>query len=176
ANQRTNVFVIDPSFSLSWGGSSIVFVQLEGFFSLLDLASWDYVINLSGYDYPLQSTLSIHTYVSKFPGKIWINWWEEWEVESRITRPMFPLKNFAWCEGPASAPNRNYEATMGDRFPKIKHHQWMILSREFIEHLRVDRDAHDLLAWMEHTWIPDESYFGMGGRGPSARSTAATGT
>ena len=34
--------------------------ELEGYFQLLDLADWDYAINLSAEDFPLMSTEAIH--------------------------------------------------------------------------------------------------------------------
>lgn len=37
----------------------------------------------------------------------------------------------------------------------------MILPRGFVQYLRKSQEAHDLLAWVEHSWIPDESYFAM---------------
>jgi hypothetical protein len=43
-----------------------------------------------------------------------------------------------------------------------KHHQWMILHRSFVQHLRKDQIALELLAFMEFSWIPDESYFAVG--------------
>jgi hypothetical protein len=37
-----------------------VIAQLEGYFQLLDLADWDYAINLSAEDFPLMSTAAMH--------------------------------------------------------------------------------------------------------------------
>ena len=58
-----NVFIMKNSFYLQWGSSSIVFAQLEGFYQMLDLGDWDYIINLSAYDYPLYSTNAIHKHL-----------------------------------------------------------------------------------------------------------------
>ena len=55
-----NIHIFTNPFALQWGSTSIVVAQLEGFYRLLDLAEWDYVINLSAYDYPLLSTDAIH--------------------------------------------------------------------------------------------------------------------
>lgn len=43
-----------------------------------------------------------------------------------------------------------------------KQHQWMMLTSEFIKDLRTNADALHFLAFMEHTWIPDEAYFCIG--------------
>jgi hypothetical protein len=58
-----NIQVFEKPFPMQWGGCSIVFAQLEGFYRLLDTADWDYVINLSVYDYPLMSTAAMHHFL-----------------------------------------------------------------------------------------------------------------
>jgi hypothetical protein len=66
-NNGRNIKVFESPFSMQWGGSSIVFAQLEGFYRLLDIAEWDYVINLSVYDYPLMSTAAMHHFLQVSP-------------------------------------------------------------------------------------------------------------
>jgi hypothetical protein len=44
-------------------------------------------------------------------------------------------------------------------WPVYKHHQWMILHRSFVEHMRYSPTAIYLAAFMEFAVIPDESYF-----------------
>ena len=70
-----NVYIMDKSFHGQWGGASLVFIELEGFYQLLDLADWDYVINLSAYDYPLANTSTIHQILEKTPQKSHIGNW-----------------------------------------------------------------------------------------------------
>lgn len=41
----------------------------------------------------------------------------------------------------------------------------MVLSREFVHHLKHGTQALNVLAFMEHTWIPDECYFATGKMG-----------
>jgi hypothetical protein len=48
------------------------------------------------------------------------------------------------------------------RWRALKHHQWMIVTPECINFLRTDIDALNFLAYAEHTYIPDESYFATG--------------
>jgi hypothetical protein len=43
-----------------------------------------------------------------------------------------------------------------------KHHQWMILTPEFLRHLRDWNEVMDMLAYVEFSWIPDESFFCIG--------------
>ncbi|KAJ3154325.1 hypothetical protein HDU89_008393 [Geranomyces variabilis] len=154
-----NVFVMQNPFNLNWGASSIVFGQLEGFFTLMDLADWDYVINLSGYDYPIRNTGAIHAILERDPGKVYIEHWTDPETEWRLERAFFLAKSQTAVRTPTAAPDRRF--ALDHRFRAMKHHQWMILPRAFVQHLRHAQDAHDLLAWSEHSWIPDESYFAM---------------
>jgi hypothetical protein len=44
----------------------------------------------------------------------------------------------------------------------VKHHQWLILSRECVTFFRTDSNALNYLAFSEHTYIPDEIYFATG--------------
>ena len=67
--------MMDGSFNGQWGGSSLVFIELEGFFQLIDLAEWDYVINLSVHDYPLANTSTIHQILELTPQKSYLTEW-----------------------------------------------------------------------------------------------------
>jgi hypothetical protein len=44
----------------------------------------------------------------------------------------------------------------------MKHHQWVILTPEVIHFFRTDQKALMFLAFAEHSFIPDESYFATG--------------
>ncbi len=52
--------MVNYVFLKSRGSPYIVLAQLEGYFQLLDLADWDYAINISVDDFPLMSTGAIH--------------------------------------------------------------------------------------------------------------------
>jgi hypothetical protein len=56
--------------------------------------------------------------------------------------------------GVVSWPFNNWKA--------LKHHQWMILTPEAVDFLRHDRKSLTFLSFAEHSYIPDESYFGTG--------------
>lgn len=67
------VFLAKHRYKTIPGHASILFTQLSGYFELLDLAEWDYVINLSNYDWPLRHTAAIHQNLAKFPGYSYID-------------------------------------------------------------------------------------------------------
>lgn len=45
------------------------------------------------------------------------------------------------------------------KFGHFKHSQWMVLSSDFVHMLMYDMDARILLAYSQHTEIPDEMFF-----------------
>jgi protein xylosyltransferase len=59
-----NVGVMPKSFDVTWGGISMVYAELEGIFTLLDVDPyWDFVINLSSADYPLCTQEELMNYL-----------------------------------------------------------------------------------------------------------------
>ncbi|KAJ3161480.1 hypothetical protein HDU86_007262 [Geranomyces michiganensis] len=158
-----NVFVAQTNFEGMWGHASLVWMQMSGFWELLDLADWEYVINLSGYDWPLRTSKEIYKALTRptHVGKEHIEFWSEpSDITNRITRP-----HFGRSDRPSVEWSLVHPREVGLRYPPFrswaycKQHQWMMLTSTFIRHLRTDADALTLLAYMEHTWIPDEAYF-----------------
>lgn len=75
-DKRTpNIFIASTSYKHIFGHNSVLFSHLNGFFELLDLADWDYIINLSTYDWPLRKTAELHRILEKRPGNSWIDFW-----------------------------------------------------------------------------------------------------
>ncbi|KAI8915105.1 core-2/I-branching enzyme-domain-containing protein [Entophlyctis helioformis] len=154
--KRCNVIVLSNRFPVFWGHSSIVQAQLESAFQALELASWDYIINLSAYDYPLKTPADMYKELQADPGKSYIQFWPEGDARRLgITHMTHHSETY-----PLEYDNFVREYPFAERYPPRKHHQWMILSRRFIETLRTDPDAMILWAWMEHTLIPDEAFYG----------------
>ena len=71
----TNVNLAKYRLHNIWGHSSLVFTQLSGFWELLELADWDFVINLSNYDWPLRNNSQIHSSLQL--GKNYISLWHQ---------------------------------------------------------------------------------------------------
>ncbi|KAJ3397427.1 Beta-1,3-galactosyl-O-glycosyl-glycoprotein beta-1,6-N-acetylglucosaminyltransferase 4 [Lobulomyces angularis] len=154
-----NVFLQKKSFGVIWGHISVVHAQLEGYFELMDLAEWDYIINLSAYDWPLRTTADIYESLVKHNVTNWIEYWRDPESSAaRLSRPHVALSDY---KGIVHAFETGLRWWPFSTFHAFKHHQWMILHRSFIEHIRTDTVAMDVLAYMEHTWIPDESFFAI---------------
>ena len=79
STNRGNVHLAKYPFYNIWGHASLVLTQLSGFWELLDMADWDYVVNLSNYDWPLKSNAEIHRLLShdKYKGKNFIECWNQ---------------------------------------------------------------------------------------------------
>ncbi|KAJ3102005.1 hypothetical protein HDU97_000918 [Phlyctochytrium planicorne] len=158
-----NIFMAQTRFHGYWGHVSLVWMQLSGFWELLDLADWDHVINLSAADYPLRYSRDMHRILNspEYRGRDFVERWEDnSESATRITRPHLPRLG-ATKDG-ISLFHPREAGVIFPPFPRwkiCKHHQWMILSPKFVRHLRTSDDALMALAFIEHTWIPDETYF-----------------
>ncbi|KAJ3094197.1 hypothetical protein HDU96_001793 [Phlyctochytrium bullatum] len=141
-----NVFMATHRYRGRWGHISLMWMQLSGFFELMDMADWDHVINLSAFNVPLRKGREIQR-ILNLPtnkGKNFVSYWGEYSTNN----------------GGAKHPNE-----VGLLFPPFprwracKHHQWVILSREFVEYIRESSEVAMTLAFTEQTWIPDESFF-----------------
>ncbi|KAJ3212285.1 hypothetical protein HDU67_003914 [Dinochytrium kinnereticum] len=158
-----NVFMATNRYRGRWGHISLVWMQLAGFYELMDMADWHHIINLSAFNVPLRKSREIHR-VLDLPGnreKNFVAHWGEYlDLAVRITRPHLPRMDKANHDFNTHHPNE--AGLMFPPFPRwkvCKHHQWVILSREFIEYIRQSEEVAMALAFTEQTWIPDESFF-----------------
>ncbi|KAI8848917.1 hypothetical protein BC829DRAFT_417213 [Chytridium lagenaria] len=55
-----NVYMAQNRYRGRWGHISLVWMQLSGFYELLDMADWHHVINLSAFNVPLRKSREIH--------------------------------------------------------------------------------------------------------------------
>lgn len=161
---HSNVYLAQNRYRGTWGHVSLVWMELSGFWELLDLADWDHVINLSVADYPLRRSREIARLLGRngyrdfsFIG----TWIDSKDLAVRIFRPHLPQAD----RPDVDLSMRDVSHLVGLRSPPYadwslwKCHQWMILTRDFVSHLRTDAEALHLLAFMEHAYIPDETFF-----------------
>ncbi|KAJ3107951.1 hypothetical protein HDU96_007712 [Phlyctochytrium bullatum] len=163
--QLGNVFMAQSRFHGYWGHISLVWMQLSGFWELLDLADWDHVINLSAADFPLRYSRDMHRMLNSptYRGRDFIERWEDnSESATRITRPHILRVSKSNVKDDIHLFHPKESGVNLPPFPRwkiCKHHQWMILTPAFVRFLRTSDEALLALAFMEHTWIPDETYF-----------------
>ena len=169
--ERQDVAIMPNPFAVTWGHISLIWTEIRAFFDLLDLISFDYVINLSGADYPLKSTKTIYEHLEKKPRSNWV-WWRN-DGGKNTDEVRWRFLNMFHCQSQAAvgdgacrftypALEKGYREFDGykDVFPQLyKTSQWMILHRSAVEELRSSEAAKLLLMHSEHTLIPDEMFF-----------------
>jgi hypothetical protein len=148
---------LQRSISVYWGGWSIVETQLQGISKAIKLwPNWDYFLNLSGQDYPLQKRDGISKYLAKLEGSSavacnfmpdlainirWRTWLQCVEFGNRVHRLPIPRSDIL--------------------FRKInwKGSGWHILSREFCEWLQSSPITDKWRLRCRRVMLPDEFYF-----------------
>jgi hypothetical protein len=165
---RQHIYLMPNPLAVSWSHVSLIWVEIRAFFDLLDLINFEYVINLSGADYPLKSANTIYHHLEKRPGSNWI-WWSTagkntWELNHRWHN-MFHCRDYrgSWEKRCIFTPEAHgYREFDGYTalFPHLyKTSQWLILHRSSVEYLRSSEAGKLLLMHSEHTLIPDEMFF-----------------
>ncbi|KAJ3413172.1 hypothetical protein HDV05_008375 [Chytridiales sp. JEL 0842] len=161
-----NVHLTSHRYAGMWGHVSLVWMQLSGYWELLDMADFEYVINLSAFDFPLRRPEEMYRFLKKQGrkgGEVFIEYWSaNSESTERLTRPHLPR-----ADRPSIEYSLHHPQELGLMYPPfrswsiVKHHQWMILTQDFVKHLREWEEMMDMLAFMEYAWIPDESFLGI---------------
>ncbi len=150
-----NIHLAKYRFKNIWGHISLVFTQLSGFWELTDLATWDFVLNLSNYDYPLTSNANIWKDLIISPASNYIEYFAaNLDLSERLYRPHVGHRSRI-----KSCPKFGLLPWPFTKQPTFKHHQWIILTYEYVNFMRVDPMTLTVLAAMEHLYIPDEAFF-----------------
>ncbi|KAI9346241.1 core-2/I-branching enzyme-domain-containing protein [Obelidium mucronatum] len=158
-----NVFLAKTRFKISWGHASIMWMQLNGFWELLDLAEWDHLITLSAHDYPLRKSREIARILhqDKYVGSNFIKHWSHDVAHAKRLLPNLHMKNPQFLE--ITGHHLDQIGMMAPPFPRwayVKHHQWLILTSDFVEYTRNSPEVAHAFAFFEHTLVPDESFLG----------------
>lgn len=139
-----------------WGGYSMVQSELNGMQYLISKnIKWDFFINLSGQDFPLQSPESIRAFLGKNKGKNFI------KIANQATeRPdtMNRVENYfeETSNGFSGKPYKR--AFMTDVISYIGG-QWMILTRSCCEFICRSPEVKKFKDFYRNTLIADESFF-----------------
>lgn len=76
--QSRNIIVAKTLYLHVQGHISKLFSLLNGYFELMDAATWDYVINLSVMDWPLRSNKEIYSILEGYgQQKSWLSFWRD---------------------------------------------------------------------------------------------------
>ncbi|KAJ3098590.1 hypothetical protein HDU96_011010 [Phlyctochytrium bullatum] len=163
ANEPGNVYLSKKRYKSVSKHISLVWILLNGYLELLDLAFWECVINLSPLDIPLRKSKEIYRVLSlpQNRGLNFISHWADFDkIALRMTRAHIGRQDLSPSEKATYHPRET-----GLMMPPFKNWKlcqqspWMILSREVPRIIRKSQEAHIILAYMEHTLKPDETFF-----------------
>ncbi|KAJ3113037.1 hypothetical protein HDU96_003847 [Phlyctochytrium bullatum] len=156
-----NVHMAKRRFRGEWATPALVWMELNGFFELADMADIDHFINLSAVHWPLRKPVDIARALAapQFMDKSFIDYRRDYEESAARSSRAYIRGN------PSYEKKMAYIREAGLVFPPFpsvkacKHHQWIILSRRALEYLRTDRRVATHLAYSEFVEILDESFF-----------------
>ncbi|MDX1959981.1 MAG: beta-1,6-N-acetylglucosaminyltransferase [Leptospiraceae bacterium] len=150
-----NTYLLESE-NVVWGGYSMVQAELNGMKYLLEVnANWDFFINLSGQDFPLQSQEFIQDYLGKNRESSFIK-----IANQLIDRPdtMNRVENF-YVETPNGFVGRQSSRPMMKGVTSYIGGQWMILNRECCEFICNSPEVKSFEDFYLNTFIADESFF-----------------
>lgn len=147
-------------FSVAWGGWSQVATELNAIkVALQSDQSWQYLINLSGQDYPIKSA----TYIQQELERAWPrNFIRVWPFEKvrEIDGDGDPhLQRLAGIELFGRVRRLPFRMPRTNLDIYYKGSQWHILSRPFCEWITTNHTAAWLMRYLRFSWIPDETFF-----------------
>lgn len=119
------------------------------------------MINLSNFDYPIKSNAVIYNYLSQ-PQRKDKNWISYWSDTTDLAERFYRVHIGTTSHSLYHPSESGIISPPYPRWKHVKHHQWIILTRDCINFFRIDSKALNFLAFAEHTYIPDESYFATG--------------
>ncbi|KAK7116068.1 N-acetyllactosaminide beta-1,6-N-acetylglucosaminyl-transferase-like [Littorina saxatilis] len=133
-----NVFMVERSVDVRWAKMSVLEPELECMRRLLaHRAKWRYFINLTGQEFPLKTNKELVQILTALRGANDVG-------ASREKR-----FHYRWRK---SQPTP-YILTMS------KGDVHMLASRGYVDYVINSRVAHEMLAWLQDSFIPDETFF-----------------
>lgn len=145
-----------------WGGFGHVRATLKGIERLYaDGIPFDYVVLLTGQDYPLRRTGEIEQYLDEADGRSFMSYWplphEGWAGRGGLDR--VERWHVVRGRGAHAAIPWFGRRLPGDLEPWGGGPYWC-LSRQVTDHVDAYVRAHpELIRFFEHAWIPDELFF-----------------
>ena len=140
-----------------WGGFSVVAVELEALRrAVSNLPDWDFIINLSGQDFPLKTQDAIREELGRHRGCNFLevdDYSERAYWRDRLRFRAFETKRFI------KLSDKPLRRKLPECFVPHCGSQWYILSRSFCEYLLRSPAYWQLRRFYAHTAVPDEAFF-----------------
>ena len=133
-----------------WGGFSLVDVELRGIRELMK-RRWDFFINLSGQDFPLQSQEAIAHALSQTRATDYL------VLRGHRPETLYRITNHV-VEHQGRLISVAKRPFLSNAIPYIGN-QWAILSRDFCDFVTNSHEVDRFRDFYENTFIPDEGFF-----------------
>ncbi|KAJ3112562.1 hypothetical protein HDU96_004412 [Phlyctochytrium bullatum] len=160
---KGNIHMAETRYHGEWGRPVLVWMALNGFFELANMADVDHFINISPLHWPLRRPVDMARMLCapSFHDKSFVDCRQEFEESAQRKA----LNLIPGSHNSSESMTSLAEDRVGLFFAPIptmrscKNHQWVILSRRAVEHLRTDSRAALILAFSNFVGISDESFF-----------------
>lgn len=137
----------------NWCGFSSIRVPLSGIHQLLEAGSWDFLLNVSGQDYPLRPQAEIADELAATPRANFVEHFAGEECPEYLGRfSRYTIEPFGRAFVVPKLP-RLHRSHLRPFFGSA----WWILSRAFCEWIA--SPPADLVRLFRYSWCPDESFF-----------------
>jgi Core-2/I-Branching enzyme len=157
-----NVRIMQPRDCI-YCGYSMVDIELKAIEELLD-EDWDFFMNLSGQDFPLQTQGSIRDYLTGKREQNFVHIIDvdrDWAAAKFRTQWYFVEYKFGSL--PIFRRKRVWPLPIRTPYPtgykEYGGSQWFTASRRFCEYVCRDPEVDKLKRYYKHTYIPDEHFF-----------------
>jgi len=150
-----------PRHACYWGGFGHVRASLKGLGHVLRSgAGADYVVLLTGQDYPLEPPAEIERRLAAAEGRSFMTFWplphEPWAGRGGLDR----IERLHWVRGRRAHLSLPLRRRLPRGLRPFGGSPYWSLARPVAEHVeRFVRDRPDVVRFFEHVWIPDEIFF-----------------
>jgi hypothetical protein len=150
-----NADILKPE-KASWGGYSLVNIELRGIEKLLETnKNWTHFINLSGQDFPLKTQKYIRSFLAENPDNEYILAHNQLQIRPETMHRVLDI-----C---FEVRNRIFRPNISRKFLKgVTPHigtQWMIVSRRFCEFVSTAKESKRYKSFYKNCFIADEGFF-----------------
>jgi len=160
------VYFINKRVKVYWGAFSIIQGTLNGFEEILSTGKeYGYINLLSGQDYPLQPTATIHAFFSQHPGEAFMEYYpvnEVWkEAIPRITRYHLTNYNFPGRYAVQKWMNKLLpQRKLPYNLVAVGRSQWFSIAPTLAKYILEYIKTHPrIVSFFKLSWAPDELFF-----------------
>ncbi|KAH9514856.1 Beta-1,3-galactosyl-O-glycosyl-glycoprotein beta-1,6-N-acetylglucosaminyltransferase 3 [Bulinus truncatus] len=132
-----NIFLAPERVNVTWGEYSVLEPELICMKHLWKYKKWKYFINLTGQEFPLKTNWELVQILKAYNGAN--------DLLGTVNRTI----RRRW----RTQPPHNLTVVQGSVH--------IVVNRDFVDYILHNQTAKDLLDWVKHTIIPDETFFTM---------------